>query len=281
MTCLESKNQDIFYSVVDTLQDYAANNPQMAEKAESLVSKICKSYGYDMPEAEYTEPTNDKKEQPAESQSEVKYYNKDEYAKIENKYYLNATKAVAYKIAQKAQAEGIQFSVKYNGDKSVVTLNGERDKAFIESVKKEFLSPKPQQAAHTAENDLSAFEVPAAEVPFEYIPPDIPPQQTQQPEKKSPTFYNKDGYNAIQNKTFIGTDAKTAYSISKFAEKNGVTCSVKFDGNKSAVTVDGVKNKGFVEAVKKISEWSDKVQIKAAKAKEQFQMPSQNTNRGR
>ena len=281
VTCLESKSQDIFYSVVDTLQDYAANNPQMAATAESLVSKICKSYGYDTPDTLNAEQTNDKKEQSAESQSEVKYYNKDEYAKIENKFYLNVTKAVAYKIAQKAQAENIQFSVKYNGDKSVVTLNGERDKAFIESVKKEFMSPKPEQAAHTAESDLSAYEVPAAEVPFEFVPPDVPAQQTQQSEKKGPTYYNKDGYKDIQNKTFIGTDAKTAYSISKYAEKNGVTCSVKFDGNKSAVTVDGVKNKSFVEAVKRISAWSDKVQIKAAKAKEQFQMPSQNTNRGR
>ncbi len=280
VTCLESKNQDDFYSVTDALQDYAANNPQSAETADSLISKICKSYGCDTPDVLNTEQTNDKKEQSAETKSEIKYYNKDEYGKIENKFYLNVTAAAAYKIAQKAKAEGIRFSVKYNGDKSVVTLDGERDKPFIESVKRKFMSPKPEQTAHTAESDLSAYEVTAAEVPFDTS------QQTQQPERKNPTYYNKDEYGKIQNKTFIGTDAKTAYNISKFAEKNGIQFSARFDGKNSAVTVDGVKNEGFIEAVKSMSAWSDKVQIKAAlsktaQAKEQYQTPSQNTNRGR
>lgn len=268
VTCLESNNYENFYSVIDTLQDCAANYPQTAEAADSLVSKLCKSYGYDTSDALNTEPANDIKEQSAESKSEVKYYNKDEYGKIENKFYLGVTAAAAYKIAKKAQAEGIQFSVKYNGDKSVVTLNGERDKAFIDSVKKEFMSPQPEQTAHTAESNLSEYEIPA----------DVPAQRT---EKKNPTFYNKDEYGSIQNKTFIGTDAKTAYNISKYAEKSGVQFSAKFDGKNSAVTVDGVKNKGFIETVKSMSAWSDKVQIKAAKSKEQFQTPSQNVNRGR
>lgn len=106
VTCLESKSPDIFYSVVDTLQDFAASNPEKAKTSESLVSKICKSYGYDTPEAENTDPT---KEQSAESKSEVKYYNKNEYDKIENKFYLGVTAAAAYKIAQKAQQRVFSF----------------------------------------------------------------------------------------------------------------------------------------------------------------------------
>lgn len=284
VTCLESKNYEMFYSAIDALQDYAAKNPQVSKAADILISKICSAYGYDTPEAEHTEPTFDKAERTAESKSEVKYYNKDEYGKIENKFFLNVTAAAAYKIAQKAQAEGIQFSVKYNGDKSVVTLDGERDKPFIDSVKKEFAPPKPEQPAFTVEDDFPAYDVPTEESTVDDIPPYIPPnvsaEQKQQPERKKATFYNREEYKDIQNKTFIGTDAKTAYDISKFAEKSGVQFSAKFDGKNSAVTVDGVKSKGFIETVRSISAWSDKVQIKAAKSKEQL-TPSKNTNRGR
>ncbi len=286
--CLESKNDEMFYSAIDALQDYAAKNPQVCKAADTIITKICKAYGYDTPdEPNNIEQANEKAVQPAERKSEVKYYNRDEYGKIENKFYINATAAEAYKIAQRAQIEGIQFSVKYNGDKSVVTLNGERDKPFIESVRRELLSPKPEQPTFTAENNFPAHEIPAeANVVDDfppYIPPYAPAEQPQQPEaeKKKATFYNRNEYKDIQNKTFIGTDAKTAYAISKFAEKNGVQFSAKFDGKNSAVTVDGVKSKGFIETVKSMSAWSDKVQIKAAKSKEQYQTPSKNTNRGR
>lgn len=284
VTCLESKNYEMFYSAIDALQDYAAKNPQVSKAADTLITKICNSYGYDTPDVPDIEQASEKAEQSAESKSEVKYYNRDEYGKIENKFYLNVTVSEAYKIAQKAQAEGIQFSVKYNGDKSVVTLNGERDKPFIDSVKKEFAPPKPEQPAFTVENDFPAYDVPTEESTVDDIPPYIPPnvsaEQKQQPERKKATFYNREEYKDIQNKTFIGTDAKTAYDISKFAEKSGVQFSAKFDGKNSAVTVDGVKSKDFIETVRSISAWSDKVQIKAAKSKEQ-QTPSKNTNRGR
>ncbi|MCM1524778.1 MAG: hypothetical protein NC120_10005, partial [Ruminococcus sp.] len=89
----------------------------------------------------------------------------------------------------------------------------------------------------------------------------------------------KNEYGSIQNKTYIGTDAKTAYDISRFAEEKGVRFSAKFDEKNSAVTIDGVKNKGFIETVKSMSEWSDKVQVKAAKVKEQIQ--NKNNDRGR
>ena len=280
--CFESKNYEMFYSAIDALQDYAAQNPQVSKAADTLITKICNSYGYDTPDVTDIEQASEKAVQSAESKSEVKYYNREEYGKIENKLFINATAAEAYKIAQRAQAEGIQFSVKYNGDKSVVTLNGERDKHFIESVRRELLLPKPEKPTFTAENNFPAHEIPTEANTVDDIPPYVSAEQPQQPEaeKKKATFYNRDEYKDIQNKTFIGTDAKTAYDISKFAEKSGVQFSAKFDGKNSAVTVDGVKSKDFIETVKSISAWSDKVQIKAAKSKEQ-QTPSKNTNRGR
>ena len=176
VTCLESKNQDDFYSVTDTLQDYAANNPQSAETADGLISKICRAYGYDVSEQEKPLQQTEKSKIPVQPSA---VYEQQDETKLEVKYY------------------------------------------------------------------------------------------------------NKNEYSGIQNKTYIGTDAKTAYNISRFAEEKGVNFSAKFDGKNSAVTVDGVKNKGFIETVKSMSEWSNKVQIKAAKAREQYQKPSQNTDRGR
>lgn len=99
-TCLESKNDEMFYSAIDALQDYAAKNPQVSKAADTLITKICKAYGYDTPdELNNIEQANDKKERSTES-------------------------------------------------------------------------------------DLSAYEVPVAELPFEDIPHDVPTQQTRQPEKK-------------------------------------------------------------------------------------------------
>ncbi len=131
------------------------------------------------------------------------------------------------------------------------------------------------------------YDVPEQEKPLQQTEKSkIPVQPSagyeQQDEAESEVkYYNKNEYSSIQNKTYIGTDAKTAYNISRFAEEKGVNFSAKFDGKNSAVTVDGVKNKGFIEAVKSMSAWSDKVQIKAAKVKEQFQNPYKNTDRGR
>ncbi len=307
--CLESKNPNTFYGVIYALRDAAASNPFIAGTAESISEKLCKSYGYDSPDtvvidepfADTVQETENKSAK-AEEQSNVKYYNKEEYSKIDNKFYLYVTAAAAYKIAQKAQEAGVQFSVKYNGDKSVVTLNGAKDKAFIDEMKRQFVPEKKEQKAYnTAPYETPNFEPQYEEMPYE--PPQFPkspyeqPQYSQQPtyqpqkqaqsyqaehsEKKAPTYFNKDEYSQIQNKTFIGTDSKTAYEISKFAQKNGVQVSAKYDGKNSAVTVDGKKNKDFIETVKRISEWADKVQIKAAKSKEQYQNRGRNTNRGR
>ena len=93
--------------------------------------------------------------------------------------------------------------------------------------------------------------------------------------KKEPKFYNKEAYNDIQNKTYLQTDAKTAYAISQEAQRDGVNFSAKFDGEKSAVTVDGKKDLSFVNKIKSIKEWADKVSIKAAPIK-QRQLEEQN-----
>jgi hypothetical protein len=67
----------------------------------------------------------------------------------------------------------------------------------------------------------------------------------------------------------VNTDSRTAYSISKAAQESGVEHSVKYDGNKSSVVVDGVKNKNFLDVVNSMAEWAAKVQIKAAQMREQ------------
>ncbi len=107
-------------------------------------------------------------------------------------------------------------------------------------------------------------------------------QQTAEPTaKKPPAFYNKNEYLKISNKTYISADAKTAYEISKYAEKQGVQFSAKYDGKNSVVTVDGVKNKGFLETVSKMSKWSDKVQVKAAQSRAERQNKTYDRNKGR
>ena len=99
-------------------------------------------------------------------------------------------------------------------------------------------------------------------------------KQSKQPKReKKVTYFNREGFKDIQNKIYIRTDSKTAYSISKEAAKQGIEHSAKYAGEKSAVTVDGVKNKDFIETVKNMAEWADKVQVREA----QSQNKSRNT----
>lgn len=83
--------------------------------------------------------------------------------------------------------------------------------------------------------------------------------------KKEPVIFNKEAYKNTNNKTFINTDAKTAYVISKAAEKSGVEFSTKFNGAKSTVTIDGVKNAEFLNKLQKITDWADKIKISVQK----------------
>ena len=82
--------------------------------------------------------------------------------------------------------------------------------------------------------------------------------------KKDASFFNREGFKDIKNKTYIQTDSKTAYSISKQAQAMGIEHSARYSGEKSAVTVDGVKNRDFIEAVTRMAEWANKVQVREA-----------------
>ena len=152
---------------------------------------------------------------------EPTFFNKKAYKDIENKFFFNTDAKTAYAIGQKAQEQGVTFSTKFDGNKSVVVVDGMKDKTFVDAVKTEFTSK-----VHTADE---------------------------------PTFFNKKAYKDIENKFFFNTDAKTAYAIGQKAQEQGVIFSAKFDGAKSAVTVDGVKDKAFVDEVRAEFNLSDKL----------------------
>ena len=154
-----------------------------------------------------------------ENQSTAKFFNKHSYGEIENKAFLSCDAKTAYEIGQKAQEQGVTFSAKYDGDKSAVVVDGVKDKAFVDEVKAEFKVHTPDE----------------------------------------PTFFNSKAYKDIENKAFLNTDAKTAYAIGQKAQEQGVIFSAKFDGAKSAVTVDGVKDKAFVDEVRAEFNLSDKL----------------------
>ena len=177
---------------------------------------------------------------------EPTFFNSRVYKDIENKAFISCDAKTAYAIGQKAQEQGVTFSAKYDGDKSSIVIDGVKDKAFIDAVKAEF-------KVHTADE---------------------------------PTYYNRKAYKDIENKEYINTDAKTAYAIGQKAQEQGVTFSAKFDGDKSAVTVDGVKDKAFVDAVKKefnIIDKLDEVLDIADKIEEAFdngELDKDDPNRG-
>ena len=72
--------------------------------------------------------------------------------------------------------------------------------------------------------------------------------------QREATFFNKSMFKDIRNKTYINCDANTAYDISQTAQQMKVEHSVKYEGYKSSVVVDGVKNKEFVGYVAGSSE---------------------------
>lgn len=71
----------------------------------------------------------------------------------------------------------------------------------------------------------------------------------------------------------MNTDSKTAYNISKAAQQNGVEHSVKYQGEHSTVTLDGVKDRHFIDVINSMAEWANKVQVKAAQMREQQNRP--------
>ena len=64
----------------------------------------------------------------------VKFFNKNEYSKIQNKAYINTDSSTAYDITQKAQKEGVTVSAKFSEGKATITLDAVKDKAFIDAV---------------------------------------------------------------------------------------------------------------------------------------------------
>lgn len=190
---------------------------------------------------------------------EATYFNREGFKNIQNKEYIRTDSKTAYSISMEAQKFGIEHSVKYDGEKSAVTLDGVKDKAFVAAVRKEFNIPensrperqteKPAYFGHKSAQQGSRNSYPA---------------HNDKTQNKEASYFNREGFKDIRNKTFIQTDSRTAYSISKEAARQGVEHSAKYDGEKSAVTVDGVKDRDFIEAVRGMADWAEKVQIKEA-----------------
>lgn len=99
-----------------------------------------------------------------------------------------------------------------------------------------------------------------------------------QPEVK---FFNKDAYKDIQNKTYINTDSKTAYNITQKAMKEGVTVSAKYADGKATITLDGVKDKAFIDAVEGIGKWAEKVKVKYAEKHNEQNISKKKTTESR
>lgn len=203
---------------------------------------------------------------PQEKGNGPTYYNRDGYRDIQNKEYIRTDSKTAYTISKEAQKFGIEHSVKYDGEKSVVTLDGVKNRDFIEAVRKEFNIPESSRPERQTEKPayFGHRETPQ-ESRTSY------PARDNNSQRKEATYYNREGFKDIQNKTYIRTDSRTAYAISKEAQKYGIEHSVKYDGEKSAVTMDGVKDRDFIETVKRMAEWAEKVQV----------MEAQNKNRSR
>ena len=252
--------------------------------AEQLKNEIT-NYGMEILDTSKKKIMEENTMENQQTQSTAKFFNKHSYGEIENKTFISCDSKTAYEIGQKAQEQGITYSAKFDGDKSAVVVDGVKDKEFVDAVKAEFKVHTPdeptffnsraykdienktfiscdaktayeigqkaqeQGITHSAKFDGNKSSVvvdgvkdkafvDAVKAEFKVHTPD------------EPTFFNKKAYKDIENKEFINTDAKTAYAIGQKAQEQGITFSAKFDGDNSAVTVDGVKNKAFVDAVK-------------------------------
>lgn len=86
---------------------------------------------------------------------------------------------------------------------------------------------------------------------------------------------NATKYADIQNKTYINADEKTVVQIAEQAHKEAVPYSAKLDGEKSALTVDGKESKDFIDRIKNMQQWADKVKVREAMVKK---YPAKDTN---
>lgn len=195
---------------------------------------------------------------------EPTYFNKEAYKSIQNKVYIDTDAKTAYEISQAAQHFGVEHSVKYDGKRSSVTLDSVKNSSFLDYVSKSYPMVKISEPK----------EKPVQQAAVQYQQQGMQNSPTHQAsQKKEPTFFNKDAFSQIENKTYVNTDSRTAYDISKMAQQSGVEHSVKYNGSRSTVTVDGVKDRHFLDVVASMTEWAQKVQIKAAQMREQQNRP--------
>lgn len=119
ITCLinEDKEQN-HNTVIEALKGVAEQNPAIADAANKIADKIAAKF----PNAEKA------------PEKTVKFYNKNEYSKIQHKAYINTDSRTAYDITQKAQKEGVTVSAKFSEGKATITLDAVKDKAFIDAV---------------------------------------------------------------------------------------------------------------------------------------------------
>lgn len=251
-----------FDTVIEALQAHADEYPEFSDAVAAIISKINEKRPIEEEKEMNTRNynTNEKKE--------PTYYNREGFKGIQNKEYIRTDAKTAYAISQKAQQYGVEHSVKYDGSKSAVTVDGVQNKMFVDSVKREFNIPETtQQTNYKAKTPKRSEhnEKLQEKAPKHFGRSEVPKQRNEDPaQKKDASFFNREGFKDIKNKTYIQTDSKTAYSISKQAQAMGVEHSARYSGEKSAVTVDGVKNRDFIEAVTRMAEWANKVQVREA-----------------
>ena len=293
----ENERQDII-NYLQEIIDNADKEPLISTEhvvscAKQLMEDIAVYYDREIID---TTKTNIMEENTMENQSTAKFFNKHSYGEIENKAFLSCDAKTAYEIGQKAQEQGVTFSAKYDGDKSAVVVDGVKDKAFVDEVKAEFKVHTPDEPTFfnsKAYKDIENKAFLNTDAKTAYAIGQKAQEQgvtfsTKFDGNKSvvvvdgmkdktfvdavkteftskvhtadePTFFNKKAYKDIENKFFFNTDAKTAYAIGQKAQEQGVIFSAKFDGAKSAVTVDGVKDKAFVNEVRAEFNLSDKL----------------------
>lgn len=213
-------------------------------------------------------------EESRDKQRKPTFYNRDAFPGMENKSYIHCDAKTAYDISQSAQQFKVEHTVKYNGENSKVAVDGVKNREFLSYISKSYpgIEITPDRTMQYKRIDRQQEQKPVQT----YQSPSgqsRPVSQYQGGQKKEPTYYNKDAFAGIAHKTYVNTDSKTAYNISQAAQINGVQHSVKYDGARSTVTLDGVKDKHFLDVIRSMAEWAEKVHIKAAQMKEQTNRP--------
>lgn len=238
-----------YETVIEALQALAEEHPELLEESEKIITRLGDFFQGEIPETEKIEEIETEENTMSNYGSKApKFYNKEAFKDIQNKEYIRTDAATAFKIAQRAMEENVEFSAKYDGERSAVTVDGVRDRAFVEAMREEFNIPESSRSEGQYDKHAQNYRREAASQ--EHQPAYFGHGERRQTQENSPKYYNREGFKDIQNKEYVRTDSKTAYAISQEAQKFGIDHSVKYDGEKSTVTLDGVKDKAFVDAVR-------------------------------